>query len=63
IKERTERFHVQSSMCHPSIRSGINDDAYPNGIKSLTGLIRINFQPAKEGLFNGFPRGFRNRVE
>ncbi|OBU24578.1 hypothetical protein AYY21_11620 [Photobacterium aquimaris] len=34
IKERTERFHVQSCLCHPSIRLGISDDAYSNDIKS-----------------------------
>ncbi|WP_208733140.1 hypothetical protein, partial [Vibrio ouci] len=33
-KERTERFHVQSSLFRPNIRLGISVSAYPNGITS-----------------------------
>ncbi|WP_206780883.1 hypothetical protein, partial [Vibrio tasmaniensis] len=32
IKEKTERFHVQSSLSQPNIRSGSSNNAYPNGI-------------------------------
>ncbi|MFA0377739.1 hypothetical protein AB4537_22905, partial [Vibrio sp. 10N.222.51.F1] len=40
IKERTERFHVQSSLSQPNIRSGSSNNAYPNGINFYDGLFR-----------------------
>ncbi|MEZ9984116.1 hypothetical protein, partial [Vibrio sp. 10N.261.49.A3] len=35
IKERTERFHVQSSLFQPNIRLGSSSNAYPNGINYI----------------------------